>query len=109
MADRIVAVRDIQAAVCRHFGLPAIAMQSGRLCRAEARPRQVAMYLCRELTPYSLPAIGRHFGGRDHTTVMHAIRVIERLSSEDADFSERVAAIKQHLLGGDVVREQSSD
>lgn len=73
------AIARIQRVVAHHYGIPLREMTSDRRFRAVARPRQVAMYLCRSLTPHSLPAIGLHFGGRDHTTVLHAIRTIEGL------------------------------
>lgn len=98
-------ILEIQQGVCDAFGLPLIEMRSARqgggrdsFSRA-ARPRQVAMYLARELTPQSLPCIGRHFGGRDHTTVMHAIKRVEELARCDADFGERVSALREHLSG----------
>ena len=65
---------EIQAAACQHFGLSAEELLSPSRTARIAWPRQVAMYLARELTDESLPAIGRHFGGRDHTTVLHALR-----------------------------------
>lgn len=92
-----VTIASIQRAVCERFGIPQIEMSSHRRGRAVARPRQVAMYLARELTPLSLPAIGRRFGGRDHTTVMHAIKKVEEVSQYDADFGERVASLKEQL------------
>jgi chromosomal replication initiator protein len=88
---------DIQAAACRHFGLsPDELLSSSRAARV-AWPRQVAMYLARELTEESLPAIGRHFGGRDHTTVLHACR---RASAKiDTDFrSKRAVDILRDAL-----------
>src|SRR5208282_4802197 len=65
-------ISEIQAATCRHFGLSSDELLSSTRTARVAWPRQVAMYLARELTGESLPAIGRHFGGRDHTTVLHA-------------------------------------
>jgi chromosomal replication initiator protein len=78
-------VGEIQAATCAHFGLsPEELLSSGRTARI-AWPRQVAMYLARELTGESLPAIGRHFGGRDHTTILHAWRrASARIASDEA-------------------------
>src|SRR6185437_16380712 len=64
-------IAEIQYAVAERFGVPMMEMVSDRRARRVARPRQVAMYLSRELTPMSLPGIGKHFGGRDHTTIMH--------------------------------------
>lgn len=72
-------VARIQREVAHHFNVPLIEMTSARRARHVARPRQVAMYLAKLLTPKSLPDIGRRFGNRDHTTVIHAIRQIENL------------------------------
>jgi chromosomal replication initiator protein len=83
-------VAEIQAAACEHFGLlPAELLSSTRVARV-AWPRQVAMYLARELTSESLPAIGRHFGGRDHTTVLHAWRRTAALIAADEASRETV-------------------
>jgi chromosomal replication initiator protein len=78
-------ISEIQAATCRHFGISSEELvSSGRSSRI-AWPRQLAMYLARELTGASLPAIGREFGGRDHTTVLHACRrADDRISSDSA-------------------------
>ena len=92
-------ISEIQYAVAQHFGVPMIEMVSHRRARRVARPRQVAMYLSRELTPLSLPAIGRHFGNRDHTTVMHACRRIEGLKDIDADLAYAVADLAIVLSG----------
>jgi hypothetical protein len=72
-------VAHIQKVVAHYFGVPVREMTSARRSREVARPRQVAMYLARELTPFSLPMIGKLFGNRDHTTVIHALRVVEGL------------------------------
>ena len=72
-------------------------MQSARRARAVARPRQVAMYLAKQLTPRSLPEIGRKFGGRDHTTVMHAVARVAELMKQDAGFAEDVALLRKML------------
>jgi chromosomal replication initiator protein len=84
-ASRPRTIPEIQAAACEHFGLsPDEMLSSARVARI-AWPRQVAMYLARELTGESLPAIGRHFGGRDHTTVLHAWRrTSARIATDDA-------------------------
>ena len=79
---------EIQAAACQHFGLSPEELLSPSRAARVAWPRQVAMYLARELTDESLPAIGRHFGRRDHTTVMHAVRraeqkILDRLRLEE--------------------------
>jgi chromosomal replication initiator protein len=72
-------------------------MHSARRARAVARPRQVAMYLCKQLTPRSLPEIGRKFGGRDHTTVMHAVRKIEELRAQDRHIAEDIELLRRML------------
>ena len=81
--DRRVTIDEIQKRVAEHYNIRLADMHSARRARAVARPRQVAMYLCKQLTPRSLPEIGRKFGGRDHTTVMHAVRKIEELKAAD--------------------------
>jgi chromosomal replication initiator protein len=78
-------IADIQAAACEHFGVSSDELLSSARTARVAWPRQVAMYLARELTGESLPAIGRQFGGRDHTTVMHACRrTSARIVSDEA-------------------------
>ena len=86
-------VADIKRRVAAHYGLPLIEMESARRARPIARPRQVAMYLSCRLTARSLPEIGRAFGGRDHTTVMHARRTIENLMAWDAEFQAEVEGL----------------
>lgn len=92
-----VSITDIQDAVARRFGMRLADMTSHRLARVVARPRQVAMYLASELTPHSLPAIGKHFGGRDHTTVMHACRRIAMLVEIDRELACAVADLRAEL------------
>ncbi len=74
-------------------------MHSARRARQVARPRQVAMYLSKLLTARSLPEIGRKFGGRDHTTVMHAIRKVEELMDDDAQIAQDVDVVRRALTG----------
>ena len=74
-------------------------MHSARRARAVARPRQVAMYLAKQLTSRSLPEIGRKFGGRDHTTVMHAVKKVEQLCETDAGFADDVELMRRMLEG----------
>ena len=74
-------------------------MLSARRARAVARPRQVAMYLAKQLTARSLPEIGRKFGGRDHTTVIHAVRRIEQLRESDNALNEDVEKLQRLLQG----------
>ena len=73
-SDRRISIEEIQKRVAEHFNIRLADMHSARRSRAVARPRQVAMYLAKQLTSRSLPEIGRKFGGRDHTTVMHAVK-----------------------------------
>lgn len=95
--DRRVTIEEIQKRVAEHFNIRLADMHSARRARAVARPRQVAMYLSKQLTARSLPEIGRKFGGRDHTTVMHAVRKVEELRSTDNSFNEDVELLKRML------------
>jgi chromosomal replication initiator protein len=95
--DRRVTIEEIQKRVAEHFNVRIADMHSARRARAVARPRQVAMYLAKQLTSRSLPEIGRKFGGRDHTTVMHAVRKVEELRSADTSFSEDVELLRRML------------
>lgn len=94
--ERRVTIDDIQRRVAEYYNLRMADMLSARRARVVARPRQVAMYLSKQLTTRSLPEIGRKFGGRDHTTVMHAVKKIEELKAcdmairEDVDMLERM-------------------
>ena len=97
--DRKVTIEEIQKRVAEHFNIKLSEMGSARRSRAVARPRQVAMYLAKQLTARSLPEIGRKFGGRDHTTVMHAVRKIDELSAADAAFAEDVELLRRMLEG----------
>jgi len=95
--DRRVTIDEIQKRVAEHYNIRLADMHSARRARAVARPRQVAMYLCKQLTPRSLPEIGRKFGGRDHTTVMHAVRKIEELKAADRTLAEDIELLKRML------------
>ena len=97
-AQRLTVDR-IQRAVCEAFDLSMTDMTSKRRARAVARPRQVAMYLSKTLTKRSLPDIGRRFGGRDHTTVMHAVKRIEELRADDPQLDAQVKALEAQLTG----------
>jgi chromosomal replication initiator protein len=97
--ERRVTIDEIQKRVAEHFNIRVADMHSARRARAVARPRQVAMYLAKQLTPRSLPEIGRKFGGRDHTTVIHAVRKIEELSAYDPTFREDVDLLRRLLQG----------
>ncbi len=97
--DRRVTIEEIQKRVAEHYNVRIADMHSARRARAVARPRQVAMYLSKQLTSRSLPEIGRKFGGRDHTTVMHAVRKIEELKATDNGFAEDVELLRRMLEG----------
>lgn len=94
-----VSVDDIQKAVTDHYRLQISDMHAARRLRSVARPRQVAMYLCKQLTTKSFPDIGRSFGGRDHTTVIHAVRTIEDLMAKDAQLAGDVRTLERTLTG----------
>ncbi|MFO1069903.1 MAG: chromosomal replication initiator protein DnaA [Geminicoccaceae bacterium] len=98
-SDRRVTIEEIQKAVVEHYGLKIADMSSSRRSRAIARPRQVAMFLSKALTTRSLPEIGKRFGNRDHTTVMHAVRQIEALSEKDTQLANDVEQLKRRLQG----------
>lgn len=95
--DRRITIEEIQKRVAEHFNIRMSDMHSARRARAVARPRQVAMYLAKHLTTRSLPEIGRKFGGRDHTTVMHAVRKIDELCENDLSLSEDIELLKRML------------
>jgi chromosomal replication initiator protein len=86
--DKRLTVEDIQRVVANHYNVKMSDMHSARRSVSIARPRQVAMYLSKQLTSKSLPEIGRKFGGKDHTTVMHAIKRIEEMRGNDAEMQE---------------------
>jgi chromosomal replication initiator protein len=89
--------------VAEHYNIRSADMHSARRAREIARPRQVAMYLCKMLTPRSLPEIGKKFGGRDHTTVIHAIRRIEELSIGDKTLAEDIVILTRTLQTGEKI------
>ena len=97
--ERRITIEEIQKRVAEHYGIKLSDMHSARRARVVARPRQVAMYLAKQLTPRSLPEIGRRFGGRDHTTVMHAIKKIEELRAADSVMSEDIEQLRRQLHG----------
>ncbi len=95
--DRRVTIQEIQKRVAEHWNIRIAEMSSARRSRNIARPRQVAMYLAKQLTSKSLPDIGRHFGDRDHTTVMHAVARVTALISTDVAFAEDVELLRRML------------
>ncbi|MEL6795011.1 MAG: helix-turn-helix domain-containing protein, partial [Pseudomonadota bacterium] len=96
-SDRKVTIEEIMRKVSEHYNLRLSDMKSARRARAVARPRQIAMYLAKMLTSKSLPEIGRQFGGRDHTTVMHAVKRVESLSDTDSQIAEDVELLRRML------------
>jgi len=98
--EKRVTVDDIQKATSDHFGLKQADLISERRTRSVARPRQAAMWLAKQLTTRSLPDIGRRFGGRDHTTVLHAVRRIEALRQTDTQLARDLEALSRKLRGG---------
>ena len=97
--QRRISIDEIQTRVSDHYRIRKAEMTSARRAREVARPRQVAMYLSKQLTTHSLPEIGRKFGGRDHTTVMHAVRKIEELHVSDPSLSEDIDLLRRMLEG----------
>jgi chromosomal replication initiator protein len=92
-----VRIEDIQRVVARQYNVSRADLLSSRRTANVVRPRQVAMYLAKVLTLRSLPEIGRRFGGRDHTTVLHAVRKIEALAGNDAALAEEIESLKRQL------------
>jgi len=95
--DRRLTIEEIQKRVAEHYNIRLTDMSSARRARNVARPRQVAMYLAKKLTQRSLPEIGRRFGNRDHTTVMHAVSRVAELMQGDAGFAEDVELLQRML------------
>jgi chromosomal replication initiator protein len=90
-------VSDIQGATCQYFGITQIELLSRRRSHDVVIPRQIAMYLCKQLTTRSLPEIGRMFGGMDHTTVLNAVRVIEKRMSKDWRLAFDIAHVERTM------------
>jgi chromosomal replication initiator protein len=98
-AEKRITIDDIQKACAEHYGMKQADLISERRNRAIARPRQAAMWLAKQLTTRSLPDIGRRFGGRDHTTVLHAVRRIEALRADDTQLARDLEALIRKLRG----------
>ncbi|WP_420860252.1 chromosomal replication initiator protein DnaA [Marivivens marinus] len=96
-SDRKVTVEEIQRKVSEHFNIRLSDMIGPKRLRTYARPRQIAMYLAKQLTSRSLPEIGRRFGGRDHTTVMHGVKRIEELSMKDSQIADDLELLRRAL------------
>jgi chromosomal replication initiator protein len=97
---KIITAEEIQRVVAERFHLKQAEMKSKKRTKTIVQPRQITMYLCRELTSLSFPEIGRHFGGKDHTTVIHACRQIEKRVEADASFKQLVESITRQLREG---------
>ncbi len=95
---KVITVDKIQNIVSNYFNIPLSDMLSQRRSRPLARPRQIAMYLAKKMTTRSLPEIGRRFANRDHTTVIHAVKTIKRLSEQDDEMKKNITQIKSLLL-----------
>ena len=90
-----IRIEDIQRVVAKHYNVSRADLLSNRRTRSVVHPRQIAMYLAKTMTPRSLPEIGRRFGGRDHTTVLHAVRKIEDLVSRDVALAEEIETLRR--------------
>ncbi|WP_434616606.1 chromosomal replication initiator protein DnaA [Tabrizicola sp. M-4] len=98
-SDRKLTIEEIQRKVAEHYNIRLSDMIGPKRVRTIARPRQIAMYLAKQLTPRSLPEIGRRFGGRDHTTIMHGVRKIEELMSTDSQLADDLQLLRRLLQG----------
>ncbi len=96
-SDRKLTIEEIQRKVAEHYNVRLSDMIGPKRVRTIARPRQVAMYLAKQLTARSLPEIGRRFGGRDHTTIMHGVRKIEELMTGDSQLSDDLQLLRRLL------------
>jgi chromosomal replication initiator protein len=94
---RRVRIEDILRIVSRHYKVPRNDLLSARRSRDVVRPRQIAMYLAKALTSRSLPEIGRRFGGRDHTTVLHSVRKVEQMMKDDTELTQEIELLKKML------------
>jgi hypothetical protein len=90
-------IRQIQSVVCQHFNKKLSDMYTRRRTADIVLPRQIAMFLCKDMTPHSLPEIGRRFGGRDHTTVLHAVRKLTYMIERSPKFAEEIQIIRAKI------------
>src|SRR5512134_1937437 len=95
---KVVAMEDIQEAVCTQFHVKMTELKSRRRSKTLVHPRQIAMYLCRELTDASYPEIGRQFGGKDHTTIIHACRQVAKAKETDTVLQSTLETLKEKIL-----------
>jgi chromosomal replication initiator protein len=93
--DKKIRIEDIQKTVAHHYNVARAEMLSNRRTRSVVRPRQIAMYLSKTMTPRSLPEIGRRFGGKDHTTVLHAVRKVEALIKDDPKLAKEIELLRR--------------
>ena len=98
-SDRKLTIEEIQRKVAEHYNVRLSDLIGPKRLRTIARPRQVAMYLAKQLTSRSLPEIGRRFGGRDHTTIMHGVRKIEELMATDSQLADDLQLLRRLLQG----------
>ncbi|MCV2893646.1 chromosomal replication initiator protein DnaA [Lentibacter sp. XHP0401] len=96
-SERKISVEEIQRKVSEHYNIRLSDMIGPKRVRTYARPRQIAMYLCKQLTSRSLPEIGRCFGGRDHTTIMYGVRKIDDLRMQDGQLAEDIEILRRLL------------
>ena len=96
-SDRKITIDEIQRKVSEHYNIRLSEIIGPRRLRTIARPRQIAMYLAKQLTSRSLPEIGRRFGGRDHTTVMHGVKRVEELKMLDNQIAEDLELLRRSL------------
>jgi chromosomal replication initiator protein len=95
--EKRITIDDIQKATAEHYAMKQADLLSERRNRAIARPRQAAMWLAKQLTTRSLPDIGRRFGGRDHTTVLHSVRKVEQMIKDDVELAQEIELLKRML------------
>ena len=98
LAENKVTIDLIQTTVCKFFKLSKNEMLSSRRSRYLVRPRQTAIYLTKILTSKSLPEIGREFSNRDHTTIIHSVKTIEKLKKNDLELSNNIDILKNKIL-----------
>jgi chromosomal replication initiator protein len=96
-SDRKVSIDEIQRRVAEHYNIRLADLIGPKRIRTIARPRQIAMYLSKHMTLRSLPEIGRRFGGRDHTTIMHGVRKIEEMMATDSQLADDLQLLRRML------------
>jgi chromosomal replication initiator protein len=94
---KIISMDEIETAVANKFHVKVSDIRSKRRSKTLVHPRQIAMYLCRELTDSSFPEIGRHFGGKDHTTIMHACKQIAKAKETDLQLQATLQSLREQI------------